>query len=503
VVTAELVAPRFCWVPPHTDSRGEEAVEFCREHGLVLDEWQALVLKDSLNLRADGRWAAFEVGVNVSRQNGKGGIIEGRELTGIFLFGERLITHSAHQFDTSMEAFMRMEEILEESDLHKQLKPKGGVVRSHGAEGFVFESGQRIRYRTRTKGGGRGFSGDCLILDEDMILPEFSIGALLPTLSAKSITGNPQVWYLGSAVDQQVHEDGVVAARIRERGIRGYDPSLAYFEWSAPQPKEKEVWVPDQVDDEYLETPENWRLANPALGIRISEEHVENELRSMGRRTFAVERLGIGDWPATDANALAIEGWEDLEDPDSVLVDPVCLAFDVSPDRAWASIGAAGARPDGLAHIEVIENRRGTGWVVARLVELRNNHRPLAIIGDGASPASALIPALEEAGVEVLKASARDQADACGVIFDYAKDAKLRHLGTKELRDALKGAAKRPLGDAWAWSRKNSTVDISPLVACTLALWGFSTHQRTGEFMPDVGDLFEQIQGEEEEDDLL
>jgi len=114
-----------------------------------------------------------------------------------------------------------------------------------------------------------------------------------------------------------------------------------------------------------------------------------------------------------------------------------------------------------------------------------------------------LIPALEEAGVEVLKASARDQADACGVIFDYAKDAKLRHLGTKELRDALKGAAKRPLGDAWAWSRKNSTVDISPLVACTLALWGFSTHQRTGEFMPDVGDLFEQIQGEEEEDDLL
>jgi hypothetical protein len=28
------------------------------------------------------------------------------------------------------------------------------------------------------------------------------------------------------------------------------------------------------------------------------------------------------------------------------------------------------------------------------------------------------------------------------------------------------------LADAWAWSRKNSATDISPLVASTLALWG-------------------------------
>jgi hypothetical protein len=35
----------------------------------------------------------------------------------------------------------------------------------------------------------------------------------------------------------------------------------------------------------------------------------------------------------------------------------------------------------------------------------------------------------------------------------------------------VKGAAKRPLGDAWAWSRKSSGVDISPLVAITLAVW--------------------------------
>jgi hypothetical protein len=35
----------------------------------------------------------------------------------------------------------------------------------------------------------------------------------------------------------------------------------------------------------------------------------------------------------------------------------------------------------------------------------------------------------------------------------------------------VRGARTRPLGDAgWAWSRKGSPVDITPLVAATLAL---------------------------------
>jgi hypothetical protein len=33
------------------------------------------------------------------------------------------------------------------------------------------------------------------------------------------------------------------------------------------------------------------------------------------------------------------------------------------------------------------------------------------------------------------------------------------------------GARTRPIGDgAWAWGRKHSTVDISPLVAATIAV---------------------------------
>jgi len=48
----------------------------------------------------------------------------------------------------------------------------------------------------------------------------------------------------------------------------------------------------------------------------------------------------------------------------------------------------------------------------------------------------------------------------------------LSHLDQAPLASALAGAQKRPLGDAWAWARRIVSVDISPLVAGTLAKWG-------------------------------
>jgi hypothetical protein len=59
---------------------------------------------------------------------------------------------------------------------------------------------------------------------------------------------------------------------------------------------------------------------------------------------------------------------------------------------------------------------------------------------------------------------------ACGRLLDLVRDDNLRHLGSQELRDAVLGAKQRDVGDAWAWSRKNSSVNIAPLVAVTLGL---------------------------------
>lgn len=454
--------PRVASVPEYRSSAGQEAIELARMAGLILDPWEAFVLEHSLGERADGKWAAFEVGVEVSRQNGKGAILEARELTGLFLLGERLLIHSAHQFDTSLEAFRRLLYLVEDTpDFDRRVSR---VSRAHGEEGIELKGGQRIRFRTRTKGGGRGFTCDCLMLDEAMFLPETAHGALLPTLSARP---NPQVWYTGSAVDQMIHEDGVVFARVRERGHRGDDPSLAYFEWSVDCPR------PEDLEDSVMADPRAWAQANPGLGIRISSEHVARELRSMDKRTFAVERLGVGDWPRTDGvgrAVIGVEQWADLADEHSRLQDPVCFAYDVTPDRRRSAIVAVGRRADGLLHGEVVEHRAGTGWVAPRLAELVTRHRALAVVCDGASPAASLVQEVEKTGIEVKTLDGKQYAQACGLLYDAVAQERLRHLGTLELASAIKGAAKRPLGDAWAWSRKNSATDISPLVALTIGV---------------------------------
>lgn len=456
--------PRILQVPEFVSSTGAEAVELAAMAGLHLDPWQQLVMGNALGERPDGSWAAFEVGVEVPRQNGKGGILEARGLAGLFLLGERLIIHSAHEFATAEEALERMAQILEANeDLSRRVK---AVKRSHGQEGIYLLNGQRLRYKTRTKGGGRGFSADCVILDEAMVIPGAFLGALMPTLSARP---NPQLWYAGSAVDQEHMEHGVVFARVRDRAIRGEDPSLAYFGWSPAFDK------PSDIPPEVAADPVTWAQANPALGIRIGVEHVANEHRSMDSRTFAVERLGVGDWPPTDENegqVISSEAWAALRDDGSGIAGPVWLAYDMPPDRSAAAIAAAGRRADGLYHVEVIAHERGTGWVADRLDKLVKKHGSDLPITDSTGPAAALLPELQALGVRVVTVSAKEHAQGCGLIFDAVDRKTVRHLGTPELAAAIKGAVKRPLGDAWAWSRKSSAVDISPLVACTLALWG-------------------------------
>jgi hypothetical protein len=458
--------PRVCSYPDYVSSAGDEAVDLARMAGLILDPWQQFVLRHSLGERADGKWAAFEVGLDVPRQNGKDSTLEARELAGLFLLGERLITHSAHQFDTSLEHFFRLLFLIENTpEFSRRVKR---VSRSHGEEGIELTNRQRIRFRTRTKGGGRGFTGDLLILNEAMELAESAMGALFFTLSARP---NPQVWYAGSSVDQEVHENGIVFARVRERGVKGDDPALAYFEWSA------DCESPADVTAEMASDPSVWAQANPGLGIRIAPEHVEKERRSMGVRTFAVERLGIGDWPDTSEDAgrvISRADWEAIAERDESqrIANTPVFAVDVNPDQTWGAVSVAGRRADGLYQCAVIEHARGTGWIVDFCEVLQKQHRRSKFVIDRRGPAAEKIDDLRAAKVRLIEANTEDYGRACSGFVSAVSERRVRYPHPQpELDEALAGARKQTMGDAWKWSRRNSDTELSPLVSATLALW--------------------------------
>lgn len=443
--------PRIQVAPPSVTSAGAEAVELAEAVGLHLDPWQRHVLDVALGERADSKWSAFEVGLWVSRQNGKGSVLEALELANLFLFDAELILHSAHEFKTAQEAFRRVLFLVENSD---HLRKRVARVRtSHGEEGIELTTGARLRFVARSTGSGRGFSGDLVILDEAYNLGAEQMAALLPVLSARP---NPQIWYTSSAAmasSTQLH-------RVRQRALAGGDARLCYFEWSAEESD-------DPAD------PDVWAQANPALGIRIEPEFVASEMAAMPLEVFRRERLGIPDAAPIVSNEVIIpEGaWAACEDAASVAAGPLVFAVDVTPSREWSSVCAASLRPDGRVHVEVVARAKGVSWVPDWLAERVAVHKPLGVVLDPSGPAGTLVPDLAARKVDVVLTGARDMAQACGRFLDAVLEGRLAHIGQEPLSEAVAGARRRTLGDAWAWARRDTSVDLSPLVGVTLAAW--------------------------------
>lgn len=489
--------PRILSLPPSVSTQlGKDAVELAKTAGLHLDDWEAWFLEQALAERAGDRWAAFEVALLVSRQNGKGAVIEAVELAGLYLLDEQLILHSAHEYKTAAEAFLRVRALIENHDDFRRRAKKPRT--SHGEEGIELLTGQRLRFVARTGGSGRGFSGDRVILDEAQHLGDSPVEALMPTMSARP---NPQLWYTFTAPDKDLAPCGPVA-RLRRRALGGDgpagrrwrapgDPDLVYAEWSI-DPHE-EACVAGCLDHDDPAGERAWARANPGLGIRLTVEHTAREHASMSAAGFARERLGVGNWPA-DADEWAVitaDQWAACLDKASQLTGVVAFAADATPSESspqvYGSVAAAGRRPDGLGHVEVVGHATGTAWMVPRLVDLAETHQPCAVVIDPRGPAAHLVAPLKQAGFVPVAAGAPtppggkalllpttiEFAQACGSVHEAVTDARdLRHLGDPLLASALAGARQRPLGDSWAWARKSTSVDISPLVAVTLARYG-------------------------------
>lgn len=459
------VPPREYRVPEYADSRGDEAIELASIAGLDLDAWQQDAVRDILAVDGDGRWSAFESGLLVPRQNGKGAILEAIELADLFLFGAQLVIHTAHEFKTAQEAFRRLRFLVENSsDLMQEVK---AIPTAAGNEGIELLSGARIRFLARSGKSGRGFSCDRLIYDEAYELPDETVAASMPTMAARP---NPHVIYTSSAPTGGANSD--VLRRVMARGRcepkekggppREPDANLAYIEYSA-DPKA-------DLDDEAA-----WAQANPGVGAgRIQIEFIRKERAAMSEVAFARERMGILD-ENQGATVIDLDVWEQQGDTASSPLDPVGFAIDVSPDSSWASIAVCGRRADRKMHVEVVDRRRGTGWVVDRVEELVAAWAPVSVTLDAIGPAGALLPAFAERGISIEVVSMTQYGQACALFKNAVDDGQLFHKAQTGLTAALEAGRKRPLGEAglWGWHRRDTT-DITPLVASTLAVFGFS-----------------------------
>jgi hypothetical protein len=468
--------PRIQNIPKaFTTKAGREAIELASIAGLKMDPWQRYVLNGAMGQRQGGRWAAPEVGLVVSRQSGKGSIVEAASLAGMYLHNEEIV-YTAHLMSTSRKMRLRIQKLIESTpDLDAEVKQ---IRTSNEEQSIALKSGARIDFVARSSTGARGWSAAKVFLDEAFALSPEMIGALMPIIIAQP---NWQLWYVSMAGMM----NSTALRRVRERGI-DRDPGLAYFEWSAEE-------------EAYRKNPEavavdlrSWKQSIPALGIRIDLETIATLQRSMDEAEFAREILGIWDDPRGDILIDPLQ-WASLADKESEIIGGMVFALDVEEGLSSSAIAAAGRNADKVPHVEItgrgrwIDHRPGVEWVVPRVVKLQEQWASPVWVMDPTGPAGALLADLREAGIEPVLVSGQEWAQACGemlkLIIDPDGD-KLRHHGQKPLAAAVSVVKKRDIGDGgWAFGRRVSDEDISPLNAATLALHGLTVY---GDVIYDV-----------------
>ncbi|RJO79320.1 hypothetical protein D5S18_03035 [Nocardia panacis] len=365
--------------------------------------------------------------------------------------GERIL-FTAHEVKTARAQFLRLVSFFEDKRYPELSRMVKQIRRTNGQEGIELRNGGRVDFIARSKSSGRGFSTDLILADESQHFSALALASLLPTVSASR---NRQVIYVGTVPGPSA--EGEVFTKLRASALEGSNPRVCWLEWAAPEGSD-------------LDSVEVWKAANPAAGIRLEVETIADERAAMDDETFMRERLGM--WIAKSTGAVIDpESWRLLADGTSQVLDPIAVAVDISPDRSQASIAIAGARRDGLYHVEIVDNRRGTDWLAPRLAALVAQWGPCVVIADG--PAATVIPELDHLGVPVVRTTLSEFGLACGLFYDYVYSARLRHVNQPILSESVDVARKRPVGDLWAWGRKDSTADITPTVAVTLALYGF------------------------------
>ena len=412
----------------------------------------------------------------VPRQNGKGEIELTVEVEGLYLApvyvtdplsgelkqGSATLLHSAHEFKTSTEHFLRVKSLLE-SRIHLRKRIQQ-IYSGHGNEAievagpcedcdkFTCQHARpthRLKFIARSRGSGRGFTVHRMMLDEAYKLTPAALAALLPTMAA---VDNPLTVYGSSA--PLPGEEGEALRRVMRRGRAG-DPTLTYIEFSAEE----------DTGEEAL------RQANPGYGVRMNPRVAAQAKEVLDREDYEREFLGIInlDPEAAGWDVITQPEWAGCAWPASGPDGRTVFALDVSADRAWSSFVVAARSTLGGVHVELVDRLPGTD-VVARAKQLVESWGgPLAIAKH--SPAWSLERELEEAGVPLYPVDTGEHAQACGDLLDAVRRKEVRHLSDGPLDDAVKAAERRPYGEAWLWTRSKSAGDISPLVAATLARW--------------------------------
>ena len=462
---------------PGTSSRLRELQILDSVFGSPLLPWQAASLEVALEVGDGGRWTRQLVAFVVARQNGKSEVLKRRILGGLLLFDDELVLHTAADRALPRSMFEEIAQIVEDDPELRKLREK--VRFANGQEQLTIRSlasGRRNTYRVLAPTGTafRGYAGvGLLVIDE--IREHRDAEALSAARYTQRAHRDPQLWVASNAGTDL----SVPLNEIRDRGRAAAqrisdDPSVAYFEFSAPA-------------DAELDDLDAWEQANPSLGHFLRGSTLLEELRSDEPQRFATEALCV--WRSTDTvQAISWAAWQACQRDELPAVDPtrdpVWLGVDVDPEHRAASIVALSWVGDELlvqlaGSWTAPEGETVTEAEVAdRLEELATSYAARAIAYDPYT-CGGIVDRLEGRSFPFVRVSGADYVIACAQLEDAVLSGQLIHAGQAELDRALASAGRRTVNDgSWTISRLRSGRD--PIAAVVALARGVHVAVRPG-----------------------
>ena len=461
--------PRLQVEPKRAYTDGTLAAMLMEAYGLPMYDWQRLVVDCWLGRDANGNYNVMSAGLSAPRQNGKNVCLEAREFFGMVVRGEKIL-HTAHQVVTSKKSFHRIEAMFTDKRHPEIQRLVRYIRRTNGEESIELENGGSIEFSARSRERGRGFAGVSLIVyDEAQELTEDQVEAIM-AVAAASVTGTQQIIYTGTPPYPNC--PGTVFRQRRAVCLEAPGAHDAWHEWSIEAEKPQDI----NATDETL-----WYMANPALGLKLSEDYTSEEQRTMSADGFARERLGW--WSpalaAVDEHAISEKAWDACKSSAGKPEGKTAYGVKFSPDGAQVALCGAVVPKEGPARISLIEHKptgHGTQWL-ADWLNARANKAAVVVI-DGRNGADVLVEKIAgtwKAKGSVKRPTARETVAAVSTLTN-AIDEKTVTWYDKQpaLRESALTATRRPLAGGWAFGGENPC----PIEAAALALWGARTSKR-------------------------
>jgi hypothetical protein len=397
------------------------------------------------------------VGISVGRQNGKTTLVCSR-IARQLIPPRQTVAYTAQDRGLARMKWGEHVELLMSTPFADRV---ARVDRTNHREMLVMDNGSRyLPVTPSVRKAGRSLSIDLAIVDEAHAHEDMGVvSAIQPAMAARA---HAQIWLLSNAGDFR----SILWRHYTNLGrVETANPhsTMCWLEYAADPES-------DQMDREA------WADANPSMNLPggVMEAAIADGALTMDRATFFREHLNV--W-TDDDQLIGIDPvtWASCQS-DLMPGREVAVGLDITPERDRGALMVAGMTNDRCC-LEVIETASDLERLVARAADIANRWDATIIIDRG-SPAASTVPALERLTMRDDGMSHRvrlipltDLVRACGDFHDAAVHARLSHRGDYRLTDAVVGATKRKVGDAWMWSRRGHA-DITPLMAATLARWG-------------------------------